>query len=326
MYQNNEVDYKELLLRALSNENDSLQIPREFRDKIKNNLNNLKLIDINDVLGIFGTDCYVGITTVVHDGFKELHHHDFYEILYIRKGKFRFKVDEKNYELEPGDIVFITPSTLHVLEQFNNVESERVVINVSDKYLEKISSVKTNLGDVFTKVENTKNYCVTLKPESRSRFDKYINSLMENQVSDEYGADILYSIKFSQLMILLNVSYDDSLEVDLETENPIIAECVEFIKKNLDKPLVIDDIANYTCLSPSTISHTFKEQTGISVHRYIIKKKMVLAKNLIKDNIPFNEVFERCGFNDYTSFFRCFKKEYGITPKDYRNSLFNSIK
>ena len=87
--------------------------------------------------------------------------------------------------------------------------------------------------------------------------------------------------------------------------------------------MVIEDIANHTCLSPSTISHTFKEQTGVSVHRYIIKKKMVLAKNLIKNNVSFNEIYERCGFNDYTSFFRCFKKEYGITPKDYRNSLVN---
>jgi YesN/AraC family two-component response regulator len=274
----NNVDLKEILLNAITNENESLQIPQEFRDKIKNNLNNISTDNISDILGIFGTDCYVGITTVIHDGFKELHHHDFYEILYIRKGNFKFKVDERNYELSPGDIVFVTPETLHVLENVNCNESERVVINVSDKFLEKISSVKTNLAEVFHKVDKVKNYCVTLKPETRTRFDKYINSLMENQVSEEYGADIMYSIKFAQLMILLNVSYDDSLEIDLETENPIIAECVEFIKQNLDKPLVIEDIANYTCLSPSTISHTFKEQTGISVHRYIIKKKWFLPK------------------------------------------------
>jgi AraC-like DNA-binding protein len=47
---------------------------------------------------------------------------------------------------------------------------------------------------------------------------------------------------------------------------------------------------------------------------------MILAKSLIKKNISFNQIYTMCGFNDYTSFFRAFKKEYNITPKEFQKA------
>lgn len=58
--------------------------------------------------------------------------------------------------------------------------------------------------------------------------------------------------------------------------------------------------------------------------QYLTKKRLVLAKNLLRKGIPIHNIYQECGFQDYTSFFRTFKKEYGITPKlflaQYKNS------
>ena len=57
--------------------------------------------------------------------------------------------------------------------------------------------------------------------------------------------------------------------------------------------------------------------------KYINKRRMYLAKEFIRSGDTFIEVATKCGFQDYTSFFRTFKKEYLMTPLEYRKNSFN---
>lgn len=288
----------------------------------KEDLKNITNASISSLMEFFGRECFIGVTTELFEGFKELHHHDFYEILYIKKGKFKFIVDEKRYDISPGDMIIISPSTLHVLEQMPSDYCERVVINVGENYIKKLSTEQTDLLNIFKKIDESKNYRITFKNEVRKKLDNYLEILLSTQGSNEYGKDLLYKIKFTQLLLLINTNHESNEDNEIFYENITTSKTIEFITKNLNKPLTIDDIANHLNLSPSTISHTFKEQTGMSIYKYITKKKMILAKKLIKENYSFNEIYQLCGFNDYTSFFRCFKKEFNITPKDFKNAHF----
>lgn len=270
--------------------------------------------------------CIIGVTKSLYEGYKELHHHDFNEILYIKKGTFKFKVDDKIYKLAPGDLVIVTPSTLHVLEQTQNMDCEKIVINVTDDYITQFNTTNTDLSMVFNKVNETKNYCIRFRNQAKYKLEKYLNNLIELQFSKKYGEDLFFKIKFIQFMILINANYEQVQEIKIDSEHSIISKTVEFINNNISKSFNIDDIANYLNVSASTISHTFKSQTGISLYRFITKKRMILAKTLIKQKLTFNEIYLQCGFNDYTSFFRAFKKEFNITPKEFQTSYFNMVK
>ena len=90
---------------------------------------------------------------------------------------------------------------------------------------------------------------------------------------------------------------------------------------NIANKILIEDIANHLALSISRISHIFKEETGISILKYINKRRMYLAKEFIRSGDTFIEVASKCGFQDYTSFFRTFKKEYNITPGEYAKTI-----
>ena len=63
--------------------------------------------------------------------------------------------------------------------------------------------------------------------------------------------------------------------------------------------------------------HRFKEQTGYTLHNYISQKRLILAKELLLNNESVMKVSEKCGFIDYSSFLRSFRKMYGTTPKDF---------
>ena len=65
------------------------------------------------------------------------------------------------------------------------------------------------------------------------------------------------------------------------------------------------------------LSHEFNRLVGTSIYRYVIQKRLVIAKQMLSDGLPPTDVYQHCGFGDYSNFYRAFKAEYGISPKDF---------
>lgn len=64
------------------------------------------------------------------------------------------------------------------------------------------------------------------------------------------------------------------------------------------------------------LSHEFSRAVGTGIHRYITLKRLYIAYDLLPQKVPAGEVRTLCGFRDYTNFFRAFKAEYGISPRE----------
>ena len=89
--------------------------------------------------------------------------------------------------------------------------------------------------------------------------------------------------------------------------------------ENLNGKITLSETAQHFYTSERTITREFQKNLGISYYRYVTQRRMLMASNLIARDAPLEEVCQRIGYLDYPTFYRAFKKEYGISPRQMKN-------
>ena len=90
-----------------------------------------------------------------------------------------------------------------------------------------------------------------------------------------------------------------------------------YVDLHLDEPLSLDALAREFYLSKYYLVHLFRENSGLSVHQYILKKRLAACCDAMRGGAAVGEVYRQWGFGDYSAFYRAFRKEYGMSPSAY---------
>lgn len=105
-----------------------------------------------------------------------------------------------------------------------------------------------------------------------------------------------------------------------------VKEAVAYINENYFEELTLSGLAEKYAVESSYFSRLFKQETGENLMLYIAGKRMEKAKELMeREDINIAEVAFMVGYDDYTYFSKVFKKHVGVSPRDYRNRLFQNF-
>jgi AraC-like DNA-binding protein len=162
--------------------------------------------------------------------------------------------------------------------------------------------------------------------EDQTNIKSLLNKVISLENYNGVGYELLYKVYIIELMIYINnLAFDVQSGGNIEIKNSkLIDQIIGYITNHIDEDITIDDIAKEFYISKFHLSRKFKKYTGTTIHRYIIQKKLIEAKELILKEMQIKDVYKQCGFGDYSNFFRAFKNEYGITPKQFYEVMKNS--
>ena len=117
--------------------------------------------------------------------------------------------------------------------------------------------------------------------------------------------------------IMIQAFYDAILSEQIETyreTDEFLKQIINYIDYNLCKNITLDDLANYTSRSKSSVCHLFEEKMNISPKQYIIQKKLALANKLISDGTPPSVASIKVGYDNYSTFWRIYRKHFSSAP------------
>lgn len=238
---------------------------------------------------------------------RTMHSHDNYEIWLLLSGDADFLVEGNLYRLQQGDLMLMRKGEVHMFRLRSAAPYERMHVNFDvAPILEAMGQV--SLLDVFHKrpLGAFNHYPAALFPQNTWRQDMARLCLADESRRLPYLLPLLAS---------LNESFDQLKSAPAVHGDRRAAEILAYINSNLNGELSLTGLCSRFFISQNHLNRIFKETTGTTVWRYITIKRLFLAKELLAAGEKPTRVFRASGFKDYPTFYRAFKKEFGIAPK-----------
>jgi len=235
----------------------------------------------------------------------EPHTHAICEIIYLVRGDVSAVIGGKAYKLYKNSLTVFRPESMHSIiidseatyERYSIFFDEKVVAN---KIFEAVSSdidVINCSGNnlIIDLLKKMDYYCVQFNGEN---LKKLIYALVE---------ELVYNLSIVSAKVKNNLRF---------SVNPLINQAIEYVEKNYMNNITLQEISNALFISKRHLHHLFGEKLQTTPKKYVNSVRLARAQNLIRAGVNPTNVFSMCGFMDYATFHRNYKKYFGHTPSE----------
>lgn len=238
-----------------------------------------------------------------------MHTHDTHEIFCFLGGEAKYCVEGTIYAMSPGDIFLMKKGEAHSLLLTSSRPYDRLYVNFNeDAILKRYSSKITEFIDKKP-LGNYNRYPSLVFKNNNCIF--YLNQILKNKDIDEQ--------RLYLTVLLVELMNCPRNYIKVESTVEIIRSITEFINLHLKDDITIDMLCKKFHISKTHLSRKFKSTTGSTISKYILKKRLILANELMAKGISPTNIYTECGFRDYTTFYRAYKEIYNCSPKHYKD-------
>ena len=226
--------------------------------------------------------------------------HCFNEIILFLGGDAEFISENIQTKIMANTLIVIPKETYHqVIIKGDIANYHRCILQFPD--------IDIDFKDKFDKI---------LMVNYESDFVFMFKKLIKTAKNPTPNAKVQLRALLSLILCEISVEYSDSCSEN--TRSDLIISAIEYINKNLGKEISVHAIAKEVNTSASSLAHIFKKEMNISIYQYIIKKRLMLAHHKISEGELASAAAIECGFNDYSGFYKQYKKLFNSAPSEKR--------
>lgn len=230
----------------------------------------------------------------------ENHCHTDFELIGVLEGDITLTLEGATYRCASGEVLMVPPLAYHSIATNLHATYRRVTVLFSPAAIPEPIRY-----ELLTQSSSS--------PLFRQKELPFILSALARTLSA--GSPERYApLNASLLVQLLYCCAQPGKPARPTQVDRTIQKLTRYIDAHLGEKLSLDEIAGALYLSESTVSHLFREKLHTSVKQYILQKKMALAANLIRDGVPAGEAAKAVGYDNYSNFYRMYKKAFGVSP------------
>lgn len=237
------------------------------------------------------------------------HYHDVTELLFIKSGDVTYEVGGREYQLQKNTLVISRPNERHMIKVGYDETYERYDVLFDHKHLP--FDLYGRIPDGLNVISFDANKSVIGCFEKMDLYCRRLEGVDLGRMLFNLICEVLMNVIIETASLS-----EQSAEAEAEQRSPLVLRALAYIEENLLTLRDVDEVCKELYVSKSHLHHLFIAQMGVSPKKYVVAKRLELARRELTLGAKATEICAQCGFSDYSSFFRAYKKHFGYSPAD----------
>ncbi len=253
------------------------------------------------------------------------HEHEFIEIAYIANGCATQYINDKEYQVRHGNLLFINYKQVHEFKVDDKSEIIDVLIDpswISDKLIDSDNAFELLTLSSFSPFSDgidTDMSVIYFDSKERA----VIESILRTMYSEYKKCALGYETMLKSLTLVLLTLIFRKMS-GTKDDFSITPEFLQYIRDNCDQKLTLEELSKKCFYNPSYFSRLFREHYGITLTDFILNSRFERACDLLQNSdLSTEEIARRSGFGSKSAFYKFFKEKTGVTPGEYRKMTDN---
>lgn len=244
------------------------------------------------------------------------HYHAFHKLcVYLGGDTIRYGIEGRSYALEPGDMILVPQGCVHRPEALPGAAYDRMLLYLLPEYLRSISTEETALETCFLQAAEEFHFVIRTGRRNGTLLEPLF-ALERTLAKPGFGQTMLEQALVAQVLISLTRGMQEQALpfASASAADEKIAAILQYLACHLTEPVSIDDLAAKFYISKYHMMRRFRQETGYTIHHYLMEKRLMLAQQLLRTGAPLAQVCFDVGYQDYSTFSRAYKNHFGRAP------------